>query len=533
MVIKKPYAFLIKHFRLIHGLLFVLLLYLTIKSVSIYTFFNNYASTHTYLNQLNLASNYVGPLMYVTVLAAVLVLLVIFFILSVKEKSNRIYLAGILYYIILFVFFIYIHSVFKGLEEDVLDIETVRFFRDISLIALIPQVIFLFIMIGRTLGFNIKQFEFKKDLEEMEIDVSDNEEVEVTLGSDTYKIARSFRKFRRLAKYFIIENKLFVITVSSILIFALSIFVYTRINIYKEAHGSGENIQVKGLLYKVKESYITAADVNNIIVNDNYSYLLININVTNNTSMDYPLNRDTFRLKIKNDLLSPEYGISNRFYDIGNVFEPTQLKGDESKDYLVIFKLKNEYITSSEFLFRIKNIVVNRNNTTYYEDIIVKPVNLDKPVDKEAKKLPQKINFSDTILKKSTLEINSFEIADKFKEPFKYTLDNKIKDGTFSIIPNENDRGSVTIIRFKGRLILDDSIYLNSVIKEPSDLYALYGMIEYRYQGEYKKAKLVKLDVDFNKQTNSYLTVTNEIKEANKINLVLLVRGVKYTFNLK
>ena len=533
MVIKKPYAFLIKHFRLIHGLLFVMLLYLTTKAVSIYGFFNDYASSHSYLNQANLASLYVNPLIYVITIASVLVFLVIFLILSLKEKSNRIYLAGILYYIVLFIFFIYIHSVFKGLEETSLDVETVRFFRDICLIVLIPQVIFLFIMIGRTLGFNLKQFEFKKDLEEMEIDVSDNEEVELTLGNDSYKVARTFRKFIRLTKYFVIENKLFVIAVSSILIFALSIFVYTRINVYKEAHRSGENIQVKGLTYSVTNSYLTKADINNIVQNEDYGYLLININVKNNTSEDYPLNRDTFRLKIKDDLINPEYGIVNKFYDLGNVFEPTKIGAEKTNEYLVIFKIKKENMYDSEYLFRIKNIILNNNNSSYYEDIIVKPTDLDNSIDKGNKNIPTKVDFSDSLLKKSTLEINSFDIEDKFKESFKYTVDNEIKNGTYSIIPQSSDNGAVTIIRFKGRLTLDEDLYLNNIIKEPSDLYALYGVIEYRYQGEYRKAKLNKLDVDFNKQTNSYLTVPKEVKEANKINLVILVRGVKYTFNLK
>ena len=223
MVIKKPYAFLIKHFRLIHGLLFGLLLYLMTKSISIYGFFNDYAINHTYINQLNLASNYVSLMMYITAILVILILLVIYFILSMKEKSNRIYLAGILYYIVLIVFYIYIYSVLSGIEETILDIETVRLYRDISLIVLLPQIVFVFIMFGRTLGFNLKQFEFKKDLEEMEIDVSDNEEVELTLGNDTYKIARFFRKLLRLTKYILIENKLFVIALSSILIFGISL----------------------------------------------------------------------------------------------------------------------------------------------------------------------------------------------------------------------------------------------------------------------------------------------------------------------
>ena len=44
MIVKKPYAFLIKHFRIIHGILFVLLGYIMLKSADISSFFSDYAS---------------------------------------------------------------------------------------------------------------------------------------------------------------------------------------------------------------------------------------------------------------------------------------------------------------------------------------------------------------------------------------------------------------------------------------------------------------------------------------------------------
>ena len=104
MVIKKPYAFLIKHFRLIHGLLFGVLVFLFIQSVNIYTFFNNYAVSHNYLNQAGLADTYITPLMIILNIVAILIALVIYLILQLKDKSNRIYLASILYYIILIIY---------------------------------------------------------------------------------------------------------------------------------------------------------------------------------------------------------------------------------------------------------------------------------------------------------------------------------------------------------------------------------------------------------------------------------------------
>ena len=97
-------------------------------------------------------------------------------------------------------------------------------------------------MIGRTLGFNLKQFDFKKDLEELDISDTDNEEVEVILGNNNYKYARFFRKTLRLTKYFILENKFFVIAVGSILALGLSLSVFMSINVYSVNYNENQRL---------------------------------------------------------------------------------------------------------------------------------------------------------------------------------------------------------------------------------------------------------------------------------------------------
>ena len=533
MVIKKPYAFLIKHFRLIHGILFGMLLFLMLQSVEIYSFFNDYATNHTFLVQDNLASLYITPTMFILVILAILVLFVIYFILSIKGKSNRIYLAAILYYAVLFIFYIYIHSVLAGLQEKTLDLESVRLYRDISLIVLLPQVVFLFIFIGRTLGFNLKQFEFKKDLEEMQIDISDSEEVEVTLGNDTYKIARSIRKFIRLSKYFIIENKLFVISVSSIFILGLSLFVYSKISVYQDIHNQEEVVQAKALSYIVENAYITNSNMNNELISKNKSYVIVNLNINNKSSESYKIDRDNFKLSINNKLLLPTFSVSQYFSDLGDTFEPFEIQAGVSLNKLVIFEINDEFI-KKEYLFKIKNLTTDRSgNNIYYEDIKIETVNLNETKDKGTYKLPNTIDFSDSLLKNTKLNIESYAVADKFRETYNFEIEGKIEKGQYIVQPRETNREALALLKIKSRLTLDENIYLNKIISDPADLLALYGLITYRYQGEYKTSKLVKREVNYDSQTYSFMEVPKEVVDANKIDLIILVRGIKYTINLK
>ena len=275
MIIKKPYAFLIKNFRLIHGILFIMLLYLLISSVNIYGFFSGYASNNYYVIQTNLAQNYVNTLMYVVSFLVIVFSTIVYYLLEVKNKGNKMYLFISLYSFILFVYFIYITSVFNGLESASLSTESVRAFRDISLIVFLPNIVFVFVIFARALGFNLKQFDFKKDLEDLQIDESDSEEIELTLTDNSYKIKRTFRKIIRLSKYFFLENKIFVITVASIIVLILTINMFRKINIYTDAYNQNQNIVASALVFKVSDSYITNTDMSNVVINKNKSYILV------------------------------------------------------------------------------------------------------------------------------------------------------------------------------------------------------------------------------------------------------------------
>jgi len=72
MVLKKPYAFIIKHFRAIHLLLLIPIFYLIIKTRAIFYFFNSYVSYGYSINfsevLTNISSEYINILMYIAFL---------------------------------------------------------------------------------------------------------------------------------------------------------------------------------------------------------------------------------------------------------------------------------------------------------------------------------------------------------------------------------------------------------------------------------------------------------------------------------
>ncbi len=535
MIVKKPYAFLIKNFRIIHGLLFIVLLYLVIRSINIYSFFSSYTSTGAFELRANMASSYVNFFMFGSCLIAIFLSFIIYYILSMKQKSSNMYLFIFIYYIALFIFFIYIHSVLNSILTTPLTREARGVLRDVCLMVLVPQIIFNFIILGRTFGFNLKQFDFKSDLEELEIDTSDNEEVEITLGNDTYKVKRFFRKMLRLTKYFVLENKMFVIGSACILILIILLNIYTSVNVYNINYSENEQILASSLWYKIQESYITNTDYNNNIINNNKYYLAVKVNIVNKLSKNISLDRETFSLKLQNKTVNPCFSVSDRFNDLGTFFVPGEIDSGEDDDYVVVFEL-TENDVKNEYVFRIKNFSDNAIGIidTKYKEIVIKPKNLNNIISKDPVSLPGEFNLSDSILKNYTISVNDYDISDRFKENYMIRIDNKEVNTIYSIIPKTTTKGKISVLKLETSFSsIDESVYMSKNIKIPADLFDYYGLLNYRIQGENKITKLKKINVSYKNESSAYLEIPSEVKDANKIELILLIRGIKYTFNLK
>ena len=184
-------------------------------------------------------------------------------------------------------------------------------------------------------------------------------------------------------------------------------------------------------------------------------------------------------------------------------------------------------------MFKVKNFDTKAHigSDTQYKDIIIRPKSLNDNKDMGVMELPINIDLNDSILKNSSVNIKSVEFGDKFKEKYTYTIDGKEHQAIYSIIPSS--RGQVVILKIAASMKIDDSIYMKKHIKIPADLFEYYGVIRFRYQGNYKSVKLKKINVDYNVDNYSYMEIPKEVLNANKIELIILIRGVKYTINLK
>ena len=204
MILKRPYAFLIKHFKIIHIVIALLSCYIAFFMNNILKYINQYFKTST---GKALALQYINYSIVIAIVIAIGIVLVIIFLMKFKKKPRMIYWFYVGFYIVTGIILFVSFGELKAIFTTDATMKGIKAVRDLLKISLWIQYYFIACMLIRGLGFDIKRFNFNKDLEEFQLSQQDNEEVEVTFEGNSEDLKRRGRRSIRELRYYYIENK--------------------------------------------------------------------------------------------------------------------------------------------------------------------------------------------------------------------------------------------------------------------------------------------------------------------------------------
>ena len=138
---------------------------------------------------------------------------------------------------------------FEGLDPRI-----ARIIRDTWLIVSIIQIVVVVFSLVRTLGFDVKKFNFGEDLHELQVDEEDNEEVEITTRFDADKVKMKAAMQREELKAFFYENKLMVILVLILLFVVIPSTFAARSYVVNKRYKVGEVIDLNKFNLKRKNT---------------------------------------------------------------------------------------------------------------------------------------------------------------------------------------------------------------------------------------------------------------------------------------
>lgn len=504
VVFKNPYGFFIKHFKLIHLMLTGIYIYMAIEVNKILGYYNDFIAGVVDRSE---AAVYFNMSYKIPIIMSVVFCLIIYAVLRYKKKPGTLYLGLIAFS---FVVNTLISIVSGGLEViyfGVLDVKTLRLYRDLLRILVIFQYLSIIVVLIRGLGFDIKKFNFASDLHELNLNVSDLEEVELTIGG-TETLSRKFNRKLREFKYYYVENKVFIcICVVLLVVFGVS-SLFVKNEFIDKVYEQNEQFSTDYFTFNVLDSYVTTKGYDNEVISDNdVAFVIMKMSVSANGGKR-KLNDGHLALKINYKNYTNDNYHSSSFVDLGNVYRGQEINGNNT--YIFIFEIDIEDINKKMQFVYAGDKEVNLN-----------PIKLDEEKKEKKYKLGEKIDFSDSTFGSGELIIDSYEFGNKFSYPFKYEINGQEKEGKYTI-----DSKFGVILKLD--LVLDIPVDLDNY-----KFFNTYAVLKYKLDGVVYESDSISDKTPKNEDKKLYLDVNKNVSNAEEIWFEIQIRNSKYRYMIK
>lgn len=519
MILRKPFAFLTKNFKLIHLILSALILYLLYKSYNISSFLSEYVDSPTNLLDPDFVKKTIPSYLIAILVLLILGYIIITILLKYKDRPIKFYIFSITACLFSIFVYSYVGSTFKELEINLLDVRTLKLNQDAINTALIFQLVGFIVTIIRATGFNIKKFNFSEGDDALDIGLNDNEEFEVNLEFEEGKTQRKFNKFKRNLRYIILENKLLLSIIGGILIIVITCLICYNIFVVNKVYKQNQVITTNEFSINFKNSYYIEdkekSEMSYIIVDTSASYLY---------SDEKKLETAAIPLVINDHEFYYDRSYKNLFIDLNRGYNNELLK-NKSEDFLLIYKVPTSFVKETMYINYVENI-----NHKIKVKLNVQPLE-SEPVEKEYK-LKQKMDLKDTTLKNGELFVEEYTIDYRFKNQYNYCVSKEIcRLFTEYVIPNYSDNYPKSLLKIKATY----SNKQNKDINNFASLMNYLGIIVYEINGEEKSLTNISFVYPKNSAEKDvyYIEVPSEIVNSNKIYLKFNIRNKTYKYYLK
>ena len=134
MIFRKPNAFIIKHIKLIHGIILLCMIYLLIKTSATSSFYAHVVEVKSIVGESNLASLFNGY-MFLSLFLAIILVFIIMLLLIKKKRKFLFYLISMILLLTILVFDILAYKNIALMQKEVVDAPVYMAF---------PQFFFMF-----------------------------------------------------------------------------------------------------------------------------------------------------------------------------------------------------------------------------------------------------------------------------------------------------------------------------------------------------------------------------------------------------
>lgn len=523
MIFRRPFAMLIKNFKVIHIVLTLLMAYTIMKTSAILSFFNEYIASNSTILGEGLVSSLFNYPMFIAIIFIILISIVVFILMKYKKKKSLFYFFVICVYIYNFALYVFAYNNVKILETGLVGIRTLKVIQDLYITLIILQFYTVIMALIRSTGFNIKKFDFGKDIEELNIVDKDNEEFLVNIEFDSNKFKTNLKKNIRHIKYAYKENKLFANLIILVIIALICTGLYYNIGVYNKVYKENESFKSNNLIMSVANTYVTSRNMKNDVIFNNNRLVVVKLNIRG-ISNDTVLDTSRFYIKKGSERYYVTKDYNNYVKDLGNIYNKEKLN-TEFNYYNIVFKIPNDNLKDLYLVYNDsndKNIRVKLS----LED-------LDMSFNSNNYNLGDEIVFDSNILNKSKITISEFDKSENYVVNYNFCLDkNTCYNSNEYITPSITSSVEKALIRIKGSYEENEEIN-NENFSSLEKLLINNAKIVYTINGNnmesyiYKSVKPKKINSDY-----YYLEIDKNVLYGSDLKLVINIRNQSYIYTL-
>lgn len=517
MIIRKPYAFLIKHFKKIHILLLVLSAFIYYKHLQLSSFVSEFMQLETYDMYNEPITQYVSFLPILSMILLSIGSIVLILLLRYKKKPWKLYVLPAVEYIFMMIVFFSTKSFFDQ-YNGIVDAAAIRAIRDWLLIAGFLQYPAMFIFLLRTIGVDLKKFNFQSDDEYLDLSSEDREELEININFDKDSLKRGTKRFIRNIGYIYTEHKLLINIIASVLFVLILVGSYQYFFITNKSYKEGEDLGANGYTITINESYYSDKDYTGRLIADKSAFVVVNMTIKNNMQQREVDLQKFHIMNGINDYVTTAKTYEDEFQDYGKTVDKLDLKRDESETFIMIFKVSKK-LSPKRFVLYYQEF---NGDDPHLRKIKLKINDVSKIKEHKTIELGKELKFT-LEGKKETLTLDDFEFLDTTEYSYRvcYSSNCSTRVGTYAAgagykilkIPfSSND--------FEGKDMIDFS--------------SKYGTIN--YIDSKGKESTVKLKNPFNKTYYGkylYTKVPVDVANSTKIELEYTIRNNKYIYKIR
>lgn len=516
MIIRKPYAFLIKNFRKVHVFLFLLCAFIYYKMFQILGFVNQFMELMSYDSYNEPISKYISLLVFLSLIIIIITNIFLALLLKHKNKPWKFYLLPIIVYFGMLFVFVWTTGFFNSYLGDT-ETTNIRMIHDLLFILSILQYPVFLILFIRIFGVDLKKFNFNQDQEYLELSSEDREEFEINIDIDKESFRRGYKRLLRNINYFYQEHKLICKTVVVIIMLIVARNMYIYFFITNRSYKQGDTLNDNGYSITINKSYYTDKNYAGNIITKNKGFVIIDMTIKNNGDARI-FNLDNFRVingvnKYNNN--TKLYALD--FEDLGKTMDSVQeLKRDQSINLIEIFRVDNK-LAINKFVLYLQEL----DGDQHLRKIKLNVEDLSKIKKDKTVSLGDTLDFTYNGLEES-LSFEQIAFLDKVNYTSRACSTTTCTNNEKTI--NAKEKHKILKLTYA-------SVELDS--KKMVDFTVNYGKL--RYKDEKNKSKTINITNAVKEKYYGkflYISVPEEVENARKIDIIYTIRNKQYTYNL-